>query len=784
MLKTVRVPDKFAPLFEQAQAYVTRYFAELRCSPELGTVEISGERYVLVRAASLSVEFYEMVKNLYRDDEEALPVTQALLFDIAHAMGIADAQAFAERMGLSDPVARLSAGPVHFAHAGWAFVDISEESRPSPDENYYLLYDHPYSFESDAWLHSGKRGLAPVCMMNAGYSSGWCEYSFGLPLAAVEVLCRAKGDSACRFIMAPPDRIGAHVESYRRAHPELDGAIANQRVHEFFSQRTDRQLLRQNLLLSQRAEERARELAAANQRLERDIAERERTEMLLGQSRELTERLIEALPGGVVHVTSEGAVVRANAEACRILGLAYDELTQRFVSDFETQTVFEDGTPAHPQQYPVSVALRTGEPQPNVTLGVQKPDGELSWAVFRAVPIRDPATQRVTGAVVTFLDITERKRMEAKLLHTQKLESLGVLAGGVAHDFNNLLVSILGNASLARTRPECPPELSPLLEEVEEGARRAAELTKQMLDYAGQGRARITTVALPNVVRDMASLTKALIPKQVELHYQFQEGLPPIQADAAQLRQVLMNLVVNAAEAIGEQPGRVVISVEARHVTAPELSEYVGEPAPGTFVCLEVRDNGRGMSPETAARVFDPFFTTKFQGRGLGMAAVLGVVQSHGGAIRIQSREHEGTRATLLLPVRAAARGTETPDDRARATILVVDDDNGVRTVAARVLSARGYRVMTAVNGADGVRLFEQNQSVLSLVLMDVTMPEMNGFDALKHIRATGSRVPILLSSGYELDTGALPPEEFSGILEKPYDVQALIAAVEAALAS
>jgi CheY-like chemotaxis protein len=282
----------------------------------------------------------------------------------------------------------------------------------------------------------------------------------------------------------------------------------------------------------------------------------------------------------------------------------------------------------------------------------------------------------------------------------------------------------------------------------------------------------------------MASLTKALIPKQVELHYQFQEGLPSIQADAAQLRQVLMNLVVNAAEAIGEQPGRVVISVEARHFTAPELSEYVGEPSPGTYLCLEVRDNGRGMSPETAARVFDPFFTTKFQGRGLGMAAVLGVVQSHGGAIRIQSREHEGTRATLLLPVRAAARGAEAPDERARATILVVDDDNGVRTVAARALSARGYRVMTAVNGADGVRLFEQNQSVLSLVLMDVTMPEMNGFDALKHIRATGSRVPILLSSGYELDTGTLPPEEFSGILEKPYDVHALIAAVEAALAS
>ena len=784
MLKTVRVPEKFAPLFERAQEYVARYFSELRTAPERGTVEISGERYVLVRAASLSVEFHRMVKKLYSEDAEALAVTQAILFDLAHAMGMADAQAFAERMQLSDPVARLSAGPVHFSHAGWAFVDISEESRPSPDENYYLLYDHPYSFESEAWLDAKTESTAPVCIMNSGYSSGWCEHSFGFELAAVELLCRGKGDSTCRFIMAPPDRIEAHVESYRVAHPELAERLVPQRVFEFFGQRTDRQLLRQNLLLAERAEARARELAEANRKLELDIAERERAETLLGQSRELTERLIEALPGGVVHVTAEGAIVRANAEACRILGLSYDELTQRFVNDFEQETVFEDGTPAHPREYPVSRALASGEPQPNVTLGVRKPNGDLSWAVFRAVPIRDPATQRVTGAVVTFLDITDRKRMESKLLHSQKLESLGVLAGGVAHDFNNLLVSILGNTSLARSLPECPPALAPLLEEVEERARRAAELTKQMLDYAGQGRSRVTNVTLPNLLRDMGSLAKTLVPKHIELRYQFQEGLPAIQADDAQLRQVLMNLVMNAAEAIGDRPGRIDIAVECRSFTRAELEEYVGDPSEGTFMRVEVGDDGPGMSAETAARVFDPFFTTKFKGRGLGMAAVLGIVKSHGGAVRVKSRENHGTRVILLLGVRGPAESRVPEVGKARATILVVDDDDGVRSVAARALSARGYRVLTAVNGADGVRVFEQNRSAVSLVVMDVTMPEMNGFDALRHIRATGSRVPVLLSSGYELDPGTLSPEDFSGILEKPYDVQALISAVEAALAS
>src|SRR6185503_11796216 len=263
MLNTVRVPEKFAPLFEKAQQYVTRYFADQRSAPERGTLEISGQRYVLVRAASMSVEFYEMVTRLYGEEKEALAVGRSLLFDIAHAMGLADARSFAEHMGLSDPIARLSAGPVHFAHAGWAFVDILPESVPSPDADYYLLFDHPYSFESDAWLNAGKKTDSPVCIMNAGYSSGWCEQSFGLPLVSVEILCRAKGDDRCRFIMAPPERIEGHIRHYVEAHREQASRIVNFQIPGFF-------------------------------------AERLRTEAALRESMELNERLIEVLPGGVV----------------------------------------------------------------------------------------------------------------------------------------------------------------------------------------------------------------------------------------------------------------------------------------------------------------------------------------------------------------------------------------------------------------------------------------------------------------------------------------------------
>ncbi|HEX4334575.1 MAG TPA: ATP-binding protein [Polyangiaceae bacterium] len=784
-LTNVRVPEHLGPLFERAQDFVGRYFAEQRSVPEHGTIEVRGERYVLVRAASLSSEFHQLFQSFYGADAEAAGVVHSLLFDVAHAMGLADAEAFARRMELGDPIARMSAGPLHFAHAGWAFVDIAPESRPTPDSNFYLLFDHPYSFESDSWLAAKKASARPVCTMSAGYSSGWCESSFGLRLVAVELLCRAKGDHACRFVMAPPERIEEHVARYAAEHPDLASRIVPYEVPGFFSHRTDRQLLRRNQELEQHAHERARELASINERLERDIAVHEQTLLALSSSIELNERLIEALPGGVVYVTSAGGMVRANADACRILGLSWDELSQRYVNDFEGVTVYEDGTEARPEDYPVSRALATGQTQPAATMGIRKPDGETSWAVFRAVPTRDPATSAVNGAVVTFFDITERKRFEDKLRHAQKLESLGVLAGGIAHDFNNLLVSILGNASHGKSLPpdEAADELQEVFADIETGARRAAELTKQMLDYAGQSKVRVESVDLAAVVREMMKLLKALIPKRVQLRYHFQDGLPAIQGDPTQVRQVVMNLITNAAEAMDGRQTSLVISLEQRYVGADVLERFLCDGATaGAFVSLEVEDTGVGMSKETAARVFDPFFTTKFKGRGLGMAAVLGIVRSHGGAIAIDSREGQGTKVTVLWPIRDGSTNPRA-GERTRGSVLLVDDDEGVRSLVRRALVGRGYDVLVASDAVTGLRLFEQNARTVSLVMMDVTMPGMNGFDAVKVIRSSGSRVPVLLSSGYEVDTMQAASLGVSGVLEKPYDVPSLLEAVEAAIA-
>jgi len=279
MLKTVKIPKQFEPIFEKAQEYVSKYFKERKEDPSKGMIEIFGERYILVRAASMSVDFFDTIKNLYKDQgkEKALNVARQLLFDIAHAIGKQDAKNFHDKMKLKDPIEKLSAGPIHFSHSGWAFVDIFPESKPSADENYYLIYDHPFSFESDAWGKAGKKSDFPVCVMNAGYSSGWCEESFGVTLVASEIMCKGKGDDACRFIMAHPSKIEEYIKKYMKKKPRLAKKITEYEIPGFFKskqieeerKKAEEELKRLKDNLEIEVEKKAKELINTKEKLAR-----------------------------------------------------------------------------------------------------------------------------------------------------------------------------------------------------------------------------------------------------------------------------------------------------------------------------------------------------------------------------------------------------------------------------------------------------------------------------------------------------------------------------------
>ncbi|MFH1652833.1 MAG: PAS domain S-box protein [Pseudomonadota bacterium] len=253
MIKTVKVPKEFEPIFERAEKYVKEFFSKRSDDPTKGIIEISDERYILVRAASMSVDFFGAVKDIYRDEgeEKATEIAKGMLFDIAHAIGKQDARNFHKKMNVTDPIEKLSAGPIQFAYSGWAFVDIFPESKPTPDKNYYLIYDHPYSFESSSWEREGKRAHSPVCIMNAGYSSGWCEESFGIPLVATEIMCKARGDEACRFIMAHPDKIEQYISNYIKTKPELSKQVVKYKIPGFFERKRLEEKLREETTRAQ-----------------------------------------------------------------------------------------------------------------------------------------------------------------------------------------------------------------------------------------------------------------------------------------------------------------------------------------------------------------------------------------------------------------------------------------------------------------------------------------------------------------------------------------------------
>ena len=413
-------------------------------------------------------------------------------------------------------------------------------------------------------------------------------------------------------------------------------------------------------------------------------------------------------------------------------------------------------------------------------------DGRVRWIRNTPVP-RYNREGRLIAYDGIVADITERKlaeeeryKIEQQFQQTQKLESLGVLSGGIAHDFNNILTVILGHCSMAKVDCYSEKLLEEHFKQIEIAANRAADLCRQMLTYAGKSPLQQTQVNMWLLIDETVKLLQSAIKKNVTIDLDLNRDVPEITGDNTQIQQVVMNLIINAAEAIDDKSGTIKIAL-ARKVVTPEQDEldYLGTAImSGAYACLEVSDNGCGMDEVTKMRIFEPFFTTKFTGRGLGMSAILGIIKSHAGALQLSSTPGVGTNFKVYFPLSAPSAAVEKAPlpaaaaaAKANGTILLADDEDAVRSIGAALLKALGFSVITASNGREALEIHNKRGKAIDLALLDLIMPEMSGLEAYRELRKITATLPVVICSGYSIDnvSEVINNDEHAGFVHKPY---------------
>lgn len=524
-----------------------------------------------------------------------------------------------------------------------------------------------------------------------------------------------------------------------------------------------------------------------------DITDRKQAEIELQENRRQLSNLISQLPGTAFrclldeHLTalfvSEGML--------QLTGYAAEEFIAGRIH-IANLTVSADRLSVREA---VNQALQENR-NFEVEYRITHRDGHEKWLLVRGRPFYDEtgSMRFIEGLAI---DVTALKHAEAEkitfernLLETQKLESLGVLAGGIAHDFNNLLTAILGNASLMRYSLLKTDSGHAHLEQIENAARRAADLCSQMLAYAGKGKISNGRIDLSFLVRDTTSLLEISVGKNCKLGLHLADPLPAVLGDVSQIRQIVMNLVINASDAIGERAGgKITVTTFSRQADAALFRTALHQPklSPGLYVGLEVQDNGCGMAPETLARIFEPFFTTKFSGRGLGLSAVIGIVQSHQGALFLESQPNQGSTFRLLLPAArepTAEKSTPEPTAPSRTllgTILIADDESAVRSMLGKVLRQHGAEVLLASNGNEALELYRLRRDQIDVILLDLTMPGLSGEQVLKQLQQLKARQKILVMSGYGEEETMQRCAELGavGFISKPFELKAVVAKLQ-----
>jgi two-component system cell cycle sensor histidine kinase/response regulator CckA len=526
----------------------------------------------------------------------------------------------------------------------------------------------------------------------------------------------------------------------------------------------------------------------------RDITDRKQAEEALLHSEEKHRSFLDSLSAGVVAHAPDTSTLYWNRMSLKLLGLSADQMLGRTAFDPQWNFLHEDGSVMAVEDYPVNLTLKNQSDLSGYVVGVVRPvTNDVIWTFCNSHRILKENGE-LEHILVSFQDITdlkkageERSSLQAQVQHAQKLESLGVLAGGIAHDFNNLLMTILGNTDLALQDLSPVSPVRPNIQEVDSAARRAAELAKQMLAYSGQGHFVVAPLDLSEMVDEMAHLLESSISKKVSMKADLNPSLPAINADAAQIQQVIMNLITNASEAIPEdEPGVISVSTNIQECSRDYLAgSYLDEKqSPGIYVFLEVKDTGCGMNEKTQASLFDPFFTTKFTGRGLGLAAVLGIARGHNGAIMVDSELGKGTTFRVLFPGLAKDAKVHTPTGdltkrdewRGTGTVLVVDDEGPVRRLVTTMVERLGFETLAAADGQEAVEVFREHADSITCVLLDLTMPRMDGGEACLEIQRSRRDVPIVLSSGYEETElfERFDGYEMAGFIQKPYKLAKL----------
>lgn len=499
----------------------------------------------------------------------------------------------------------------------------------------------------------------------------------------------------------------------------------------------------------------------------------------LRKSEQRFRELFQNITDPVYISNQAGNIIAANRQACRELGYSREELLQLKLADVDAAENVHD-------QFARNLETLSQGSSITFESAHRRKDGSI-FPVELNVQSVDYADQPAVLGVAR--NISERKqaeeerlKLEQQLLHAQKLESLGVLAGGIAHDFNNILTAIIGNADLALMRVNPESRAMDNLQRIEKAASRAADLAKQMLAYSGRGKFMVEQLDLNALLEEMLHMLEVSISKKAELRLNLNRPLPTVEADATQIRQIIMNLIINASEAIGERSGVIAVTTgcmqcDAAYLKNIWLAESLND---GPYVYLEISDTGCGMDGETVSKVFDPFFTTKFTGRGLGMAAVLGIVRGHRGAIKVDSQPGNGTTFKILLPASGKTVETltgkpEKDDWRGSGTVLLVDDEETVRSIGSEMLTELGFTVVTANDGRCALEVFSATPGI-RVVILDLTMPRMDGEQCFRELCRIKPDLKVIMSSGYNEQevTQKFGDGVLAGFIQKPYKLSEL----------